>query len=159
VRSIRAERLPADVDGEFAVFPIGMRVNRSWKPHRWPPVALAMGRMLRELEADPAAGLLGVGSWTGRTSIPVQPRGSCEALEAYATDAARENRPAWAAFDRAIGSNGDVGIWHETDRARPGDFEGAEDNVPLFGLAEATPAVAATGRREFAPGRMAAVEP
>ena len=54
---VRAERLTAEVDGEFIVFLIGMRVNRPWKVHRWGPVALAMARMLRELEADPGRGL------------------------------------------------------------------------------------------------------
>jgi hypothetical protein len=153
---IRAERLTADVDGEFVVFLIGMRVNRLWKFWRWGPVALAMGRMLRELEADPAAGLLGVEPWFGRTTILVQYWRSFEALERYATDAAREHRPAWNAFNRAIGSNGDVGIWHETYRVRPGDYECVYNNMPLFGLAKATRAVPATGRRESAPGRMAA---
>jgi hypothetical protein len=152
---IRAERLTAEVDEPFVVFLIGMRVNRPWKPWRWAPVSLAMARMLRELEADPGAGLLGVEAWFGRTTIMVQYWRSFEALERYATDAAREHRPAWAAFNRAIGSNGDVGIWHETYQVRPGDYECVYNNMPLFGLAKATRAVPATGRRESAPGRMA----
>lgn len=152
---IRAERLTAEVDGEFVVFLIGMRVNRIWKLHRWLPVAIAMGRMLRELEADPGAGFLGVEPWFGRTTVMVQYWRSFEALERYATDPARVHRPAWTAFNRAIGSNGDVGIWHETYRVRPGDYECVYNNMPLFGLAKATRAVPATGRRETAPGRMA----
>ena len=152
---IRAERLTADVDGEFVVFLIGMRVNRLWKVHRWLPVALAMARMLRELEADPGAGFLGVEPWLGRTTLLVQYWRSFEALERYATDAARVHRPAWTTFNRVIGSNGDVGIWHETYRVRPGDYECVYNNMPLFGLAKATRAVPATGRRESAPGRMA----
>ena len=154
--AIRAERLTAEVDGEFVVFLIGMRFNRIWKPWRWLPVALAMGRMLRELEADPGAGFLGVEPWFGRTTLMLQYWRSFEALERYATDAAREHRPAWTALNRAVGSNGDVGIWHETYRVRPGDYECVYNNMPLFGLARATRAVPATGRRESAPGRMAA---
>ena len=154
--AIRAERLTAEVDGEFVVFLIGMRFNRIWKPWRWLPVALAMGRMLRELEADPGAGFLGVEPWFGRTTLMLQYWRSFEALERYATYAARAHRPAWTAFNRAIGSNGDVGIWHETYRARPGDYECVYNNMPLFGLAKATRAVPATGRRESAPGRMGA---
>jgi hypothetical protein len=153
---IRAERLTAEVDEEFVVFLIGMRFNRLWKLWRWGPVALAMTRMLRELEADPGAGFLGVESWFGRTTIALQYWRSFETLERYATDAARAHRPAWSAFNRAIGSNGDVGIWHETYRVRPGDYECVYNNMPLFGLAKATRAVPATGRRESAPGRMAA---
>ena len=152
---ICAERLTAEVDGEFVVFLIGMRVNRIWKLHRWLPVAIAMGRMLRELGTDPGAGFLGVEPWFGRTTVMVQYWRSFEALERYATDPARVHRPAWTAFNRAIGSNRDVGIWHETYRVRPGDYECVYNNMPLFGLAKATRAVPATGRRETAPGRMA----
>jgi hypothetical protein len=152
---IRAERLTAEVDSEFVVFLIGMRVNRPWKIHRWGPVALAMARMIRELEADPGAGFLGVEPWFGRTTIMLQYWRSFEALERYATDAARAHRPAWSAFNRAIGSNGDVGIWHETYRVRPGDYECVYNNMPVFGLAKAMRAVPARGLRESASGRMA----
>lgn len=53
------ERVTADIDGEFVVFRIGMRINTLWKVHKWVPVFLAMPRLLRELEADPDSGLLG----------------------------------------------------------------------------------------------------
>ena len=81
---------------------------------------------------------------------------SFEQLEAYATNRDHAHLPAWAEFNRRVGSNGDVGIWHETYRVRPGDFECVYNNMPAFGLAKATKLVPATGRREFAPGRMAA---
>ncbi len=152
---IRAERLTAETDGEFVVFLIGMRINKLWKLHKWIPVATAMTRMLRELGPDPSSGFLGAEGWAGRTFLILQYWRSFEQLEKYATDKAREHLPAWKAFNRAIGSNGDVGIWHETYRVRPGDYECVYNNMPLFGLAKATRAVPATGRREFAPGRLA----
>ncbi len=52
-----AQRMTADVEGEVVVFLIGMRINRFWKIHKWLPVALAMPRMMRTLEADPAVGV------------------------------------------------------------------------------------------------------
>ena len=152
---VLANRMTAEVDGEFVVFLIGMRINAFWKIHKWLPVALAMGRMLRELERDRASGFLAVEAWGVRAPVLVQYWRSFELLEEYAQDKAREHLPAWRAFNRAIGSNGDVGIWHETYRVRPGDYECVYNNMPLFGLARATRAVPATGRREFAPGRMA----
>ncbi len=151
---ILAERLTADAGGEFVVFVIGMRINKLWKVHKWLPVALAMGRMLRELEADRASGFLGVEAWGARSPVLVQYWRSFEQLDAYALDKARAHLPAWKSFNRAIGSNGDVGIWHETYRVRPGDYECVYNNMPLFGLAKATRAVPATGRRESAPGRL-----
>lgn len=155
---IRAERLTAQVEGEVVVFLIGMRINRLWKVHRWLPVVRAMRRMLRELEVDPESGFLGVEQWGGNPSVMVQYWRSFEHLERYATDRGREHLPAWKAFNRTVGGNGDVGIWHETYRVRPGDFECVYHNMPLFGLARATRAVPASGRRESAPGRMAAVD-
>ena len=153
---ILAERLTADAGGEFVVFVIGMRINKLWKVHKWLPVALAMGRMLRELEADRASGFLGAEAWGARSPVLVQYWRSFEQLDAYALDKARVHLPAWKSFNRAIGSNGDVGIWHETYRVRPGDYECVYNNMPLFGLARATRAVPATGRRESAPGRLSA---
>lgn len=153
---IRAERLTAETDGDFVVFLIGMRFNKPWKIHRWLPVVLAMGRMLRELGPDRASGFLHAESWVGRTILVAQYWRSFEQLEQYALDKSREHLPAWKAFNQAVGSNGDVGIWHETYRVRPGDYECVYNNMPLFGLAKATRAVPATGRRESAPGRMAA---
>ncbi len=157
MKNIRAERVTAEIDSEIIVFLIGMRINRLWNVHKWLPVIRAMGRMLREVKANSGSGFLGVEQWIGNPSIMVQYWRSFDHLENYATDKIQAHRPAWAAFNRVVGSNGDVGIWHETYRIRPGDYECVYTNMPLFGLAKATRAVPATGRREFAPGRMAAV--
>jgi len=151
---IRAERLAAEIQGEIVVFLIGTRINKPWKINKWLPVVLAMGRMQRELAQELPLGCLGSHNWFGRTTLLLQYWRSFEALEAYAVEKAREHLPAWKAFNLAVGSNGDVGIWHETYRVRPGDYESVYNNMPLFGLAAATRAVPATGHKEFAPGRM-----
>jgi hypothetical protein len=151
---ILAERVTAEIGDEVCVFLIGMRVNRFWKVHRWWPVASAMRRMLAELAKLPDSGFLGFESWVGNPSLFLQYWRSFEQLEAYATNRDLAHLPAWADFNRRIGSNGDVGIWHETYRVRPGDFECVYDNMPAFGLAKATKLVPASGRRESAPGRM-----
>jgi len=153
---IISERMTAEVDGEFVVFLIGMRINRFWKIHKWLPVAAAMPSMLRELAADRDSGFMGFHVWFGNPNLVVQYWRSFEHLERYAKDASRAHRPAWAAFNRAVANNGDVGIWHETYRVRPGDYECIYNNMPLFGLARATRQVSASGNRESAGGRMAA---
>jgi hypothetical protein len=154
---IIAERRTAQMDQDFVVFLIGMRVNKPLKVHRWLPVATAMSRMLRELEQLPAAGLLNYESWFGRTSIMVQYWRSFEALEQYAKQADFEHRPAWAEFNRKVSSNGDVGIWHETYTVSPGQFEVIYNNMPSFGLAKATTSIPATGARENAKKRLSAM--
>jgi len=154
--NIIAERMTAAIEDEVIVFLIGMRINRLWKVHKWWPIARAMPRMLRELAASPDSGFLGFHTWVGNPTLTLQYWRSFEHLERYAKDAARLHRPAWALFNRAVASNGDVGIWHETYRVRPGDFECVYNNMPRFGLAKATQCTPATGRRESASGRMAA---
>jgi len=151
---ILTARMTAEIEDEVVVFLIGMRINRPWKVHKWLPVARAMPRMLRELGASPDSGFLGYHQWLGNPTIALQYWRSFDHLERYAKDAARAHRPAWAAFNRAIASNGDVGIWHETYRVRSGDFECIYNNMPLFGLARATRAVPAEGQRQSAGGRI-----
>ncbi len=53
-------RMAAEVDGDFVVFLIGMRINKPWKAWAWLLVLLAMPRMLRELARHPELGCL----WT-----------------------------------------------------------------------------------------------
>lgn len=151
---IFAERMTARIDGEIVVFLIGMRINRLWKMHKWLPVARAMPRMLAELAAAPEHGFLGAERWFGNPTIMLQYWRSFEQLERYAKNRSAQHLPAWAAFNRAVGSGGDVGIWHETYRVGPGDYECIYNNMPLFGLAKATAALPASGRFESAGGRM-----
>lgn len=139
---------------ELAVFLIGFRINKLWKVHKWLPVARAMGRMLKELEAAKESGLRRVEAWPGRTSILVQYWDSYEAIQAYAVDKSKEHIPAWNDFNKAVGSNGDVGIWHETYRVHAGDFECVYNNMPPFGLAAAYDMIPAEGLYARAESRM-----
>jgi hypothetical protein len=56
---INAQRMTVEVEGDFVVLLIGMRINKPWKVHKWLPVFLAMPRMLKELKNRPESGLLG----------------------------------------------------------------------------------------------------
>ncbi len=149
------DRVTAVVDGDFVVFLIGMRINYWRKPAAWLPVVRAMPRMLAELKREPALGLLDAGAYfSGRNLFTIQYWRSFEALHAYAHAADRVHRPAWAAFNRAVGSGGDVGIWHETYLVRAGEYETVYNNMPPFGLARAGTAVPARDRRSSAKGRL-----
>lgn len=130
-------RMTADADGEFVVFLIGMRVNKWWKVHKWLPVFIAMPRMLRELSAHPDSGFMGSETSPVPTII-VQYWRSYKHLEAYARNRDQRHWPAWVAFNKRIANNGDVGIWHETYRIGPGQWETLYANMPSFGLGRAT---------------------
>jgi hypothetical protein len=150
------DRMCAQIDGEAVVFLIGMRVNKPWKLHKWIPAALAMPRMLKELERNPQLGFLGSHMWFSRNVMVLQYWRSIEDLQAYAKNRDRAHLPAWAAFNKAVGKSGDVGVWHETYRIRAGDYETIYVNMPPFGLGKATKTVTASGRRESASDRIKA---
>ena len=152
---IHSERMTARMEGEFAVFLIGMRINRPLAVHRWGPVAAAMPRMLRELYTTPSLGLLHHEMWFSRTVILVQYWRSLEALLAYAKAKDSAHLPAWQAFNRAIGTDGSVGIWHETYLVRAGSYENVYVNMPAFGLGKAGALVPAKAGLQSAEGRLA----
>ena len=131
-------RMSAHVEGDFVVFLIGMRINKWWKVHRWLPVAAAMGPMLAALVKHPDLGLMGFRTMLGaRGPIVVQYWRSAEHLEAFARDAGNPHLAAWRRFNRQIGANGDVGIWHETYVVPAGSYEAVYVNMPRVGLAAA----------------------
>lgn len=148
------QRIAAQIEGDFVIFLIGARVNRWWKIPQLIRVGRAMGRMLKELSQQPEMGLMHVESWTGRTTILVQYWRSFDHLHAYARARDAEHLPAWAEFNRTIGSNGDVGIWHETYLIKAGQYEAIYNNMPEFGLAKAAGWVPAAGKKGTAQGRL-----
>ncbi len=148
-------RYTAQVEGPFVVFLIGMRVNRLWAVHKWMPVARAMGPMLRQLLAQRDMGLLHAESllyWRG--VVLVQYWRSFEHLEQFARSPAATHLEAWKQFNRAVGADGSVGIWHETYVVQAGQYETVYGNMPRRGLACAGEHLPATGRRETAKRRL-----
>jgi hypothetical protein len=148
-------RVTAEIEGDFVVFLIGMRINRFWKPWKWLPVFFAMPKMLKELERQPESGFLGAGQYFGSPRRPmlVQYWRSFEHLESYARSKEATHWPAWVAFNRRIGSGGDVGIWHETYLVPAGGYECVYNNMPPVGLGAVTERVPAAGRKATAASR------
>lgn len=148
------QRMTAIIDKPVVVFLIGMRINSPLKIHKWWPVAAAMSKMLRELGADPTSGYRSGEMWFGRTTIMVQYWESFDALESYAKNRAQAHLPAWAEFNRLVGNNGDVGIWHETYEVTPGSYECIYHNMPRFGLGKVGKLVEAVNQYAGARGRL-----
>ncbi len=148
-----AERVSATPDGEVVVFLIGMRVNRWWKPHKWIPPMVAMVRMLRQLYTLPAdeTGCLGI--LRSSPSLTVVYWRSFEDLEAFAH--AAPHRPAWTAFNKAVGkSRDDVGIWHESYLVKEGCHESLYSGMPPHGLGKAVGTTPALGQMATARKRL-----
>ncbi|MEO6996644.1 MAG: DUF4188 domain-containing protein [Terracoccus sp.] len=147
-----------DHDGDLAVFLIGLRVGRPWRPDLWIPTVAAMAPMISELYAAKAAAERGAGPHPGflshRTLVGlggptlVQYWRSADDIYAYAHDPSRAHRPAWLEFyRRGRGSAGAVGIWHETYAIAAGAAESLYLDMPTTGLGAAFGTRESLGRR------------
>lgn len=148
-------RYTAQTDEPFAVFLIGMRINNLFALRRWLPVAKAMPPMIAELKRHSELGLLHVETavyWRG--VINIQYWRSFEHLHAFAHLRDNLHLPAWAEFNRRVGGDGSVGIWHETYTVARGHYECIYTNMPRFGLAAAAAHVPITGPLDNARSRI-----
>src|ERR1700752_2154227 len=100
-------RMSAEIEGDFVVFLIGMRINKPWKVHKWLPVLLAMPKMLKELAKHPESGFLG---HIFSPVVIVQYWRSFDHLEKYARSHDQLHWPEWVAFNKRMAkSRDDVG--------------------------------------------------
>lgn len=152
---VMAGRFTAQIDESFVVFMIGMRVNNFLAFSKWVPTAQAMGPMLQTLYTSPEKGFLGGETFVYWPGIAIlQYWRSFEDLERFARAKEDPHLSAWRRFNKAIGTDGSVGIWHETYMVEAGRYEAIYGNMPVFGLASATKHVPVVGKRETARRRL-----
>ena len=151
---INKKRITARFDGDFVVFLIGMRINKPFKVHKWLPVVTAMPRMINELVRQPDLGFIHAEMWFSRTTIMVQYWRSMDQLLSYARNREAEHLPAWQSFNKVVGTDGSVGIWHETYAVSPGNYENIYVNMPPFGLGKVGSIQPATGGMQSAATRL-----
>jgi Domain of unknown function (DUF4188) len=150
-------RFSAEIEESFVVFLIGMRVNNIWAVNKWVPTAQAMGPMLNALDRYPEKGFLGKETFFRLSPIEVvliTYWKSFEHLEYFARNADDPHLEPWRAFNKSIGNDGSVGIWHETYLVGAGQSESIYVNMPIFGLAAATHHVPSSGKKETARRRL-----
>jgi hypothetical protein len=137
-----ADRFTAEIDHPFVVFLIGMRVNEFWAFNKWRWVASQMPPMIEQLYTyGEKKGFLGSESFFRLfplTTMMMTYWRSFEDLERFARSKDDPHLGAWQEFYRRVGTDGSVGIWHETYQIEPGRYEAVYANMPLFGLAKAT---------------------
>jgi len=124
-------RFTAQTDEAFVVFMIGMRVNNFFAFRKWIPTAIAMGPMLRTLFQHPEKGMLGAQTffyWPGIALVEYWR--SFDELEKFARDKDDPHLGAWRRFNKHIGSDGSVGIFHETFH---GSLSGKDAFPPAHG--------------------------
>lgn len=152
---VMSGRFTAETNEPFVVFLIGMRINKIFAVNKWVPTAMAMTPMLRTLYEHPDKGFLGGESflyWRGVGLI--QYWRSFEDLERFARSPEEPHLKAWQRFNRVVGTDGSVGIWHETYLINPGNYKAIYGNMPIFGLAAATKHISVTERKESARRRV-----
>ena len=148
----------ADLDGDFVVFLIGMRVNKPWAVRRWWPTFMAMRPMVKELEARPDLGLMHAElGWLGGPFVAQYWR-SFEQLDAYARDKDHLHLPAWKEYNRAARASNAVGIWHETYKVHADEYEVIYGNMPRKGLAFAGEHAPVARKGQSAARRIGATE-
>ncbi|GAK40916.1 DUF4188 domain-containing protein [Paenibacillus urinalis] len=146
-------RYTAEMEGPFVVFIIGMRINRLLAFHKWVPVAKAMGPMIKELYQNPEIGFMSTEFfWNWRGITLLQYWRTYDQLEKYARGGT--HLVEWKKFNQSVGTNGTVGIYHETYMIQPGQYECIYGNMPKFGLAKAGTHMPAVGRMETSRRRM-----
>ena len=108
---IHAERMAAELDGDFVVFLIGARLNKWWQLRDMMWFSKTMPKMLRELSDLPSEDTGFLGYQQLGMLINVQYWRSFDHLEAYARSKDREHFPEWIEFNRRYKKRrGDVGI-------------------------------------------------
>ncbi|MET3728281.1 hypothetical protein ABID52_001862 [Fictibacillus halophilus] len=150
---IHKGRYVAEVKGDFVVFVIGMRVNKIFSFTKWITVFKAMGPMIRELYQNPEIGFLHTEfhfSWRRVTLI--QYWKSFDQLEAYAHG--QTHLVAWKAFNKNIGNDGSVGVFHESYNIVNHGAEAIYNNMPTTGLGKAFSVASVTKETQSARERM-----
>ncbi|MCI4066480.1 DUF4188 domain-containing protein [Micromonospora sp. R77] len=149
--------MTAEIEGDFAVFITGMRINRYWKIHKWYPNFRDMRKILMALfsNQEEYGALCAHHAWTKRGPILIGYFRSVEQLEKFANDPNQPHAEVWARYFKRMKGNGDVGVWHETFVVRSGEYESVYVYMPPTGLAMGTSHVPVERRGDLAADRRA----
>ena len=145
-------RYAADVEGDFVVFLIGMRINKPWNVRGWWHTFATMRPMIKELEANPELGLISAHlAWSAaRPSSSTGAR--YEHLDRYARNADKRHLPAWKKWNQASrGVRRGRHLARDLQGARAAEYEVVYGNMPRLGLASRRGARAGHRRRAARP--------
>jgi hypothetical protein len=136
---INQGRWTASIEGDFVVFIIGARLQKT-RPLRslrdLGEFQRGMRAMVAYLTEHPEKGMLGHQTF-GPTTL-VQYWRSFDHLERFAQGEDDPHLATWRAYWKRVGRSTRTGIWHETFLVRAGEYEAIYGNMPPFGLGKAT---------------------
>src|SRR5260221_3876496 len=130
-----ADRFTTRTDDSFVVFLIGMQVNKFFAFRKWLSVAQAMPRMMAVLQAHPEKGFLHgevFFRFAPLNVIMVSYWRSFEDLERFARSKDDPHLAPWQRFMREIGTDGSVGIYHETYPIAAANRDAGDLHLALF---------------------------
>ncbi|WP_099159089.1 DUF4188 domain-containing protein [Virgibacillus ndiopensis] len=153
-KQIYTGRYTTENDEDIVVFLIGMRINRRFAVHKWLPVFTAMPPMIKELYTNKEElGFLSMENYFGfKTTVMIQYWRRAEDLLAYAKG--EKHLTAWKDFNKKVGNNNAVGVYHETYNLKKGNYESLYGNMPLYGLGKAMKHIPITPERISARKRL-----
>lgn len=149
-------RMMADIEGEFLVFVVELRIHQLWRFWRWYPVVTAMGRMLTELMEKPEFGLLNFEYWFAfRRQLFLMYWRSYEHMHDWVLDKDATHIPGWKLLNQLMkDSPNTLGFWHESYVVHPYEYEAFYRNVPVVGLGQAGALIPLKGRATTAAARL-----
>lgn len=149
-------RLMADIEGEFLVFVVELRIYQWWRFWKWLPVVRAMGGMLTELMKKPELGLLNFEYWFAfRRQVFLMYWRSYEHMHDWVLDKGATHMAGWKMLNQLMKDSPKVlGFWHESYVIQPHQYEAFYRNVPTVGLGQAGTLVPLQGRATTAAARL-----
>jgi len=153
-----ATRMMADIEGEFLVFVVELRVYQLWRFWKWYPTVKAMGAMLTELMKTPEFGLLSFEYWFAfRRQLFLMYWRSYEHMHDWVLNKDATHIAGWKMLNQLMKESPNVlGFWHESYVVQPDQFEAFYRNVPAVGLGQAGTLVPLEGRATTAAARLRA---
>lgn len=154
---VLAGRYTAQIEGDFVVFLIGSQLNTMRALNKFRRIGNQMGEMLTVLNSNPAKGFLGGENFYRFfpfTTALISYWRSFEDLEHFSRSKDEPHASAWSEYNRLIGSDGTIGVWHETYLVPAQSYECVYANMPAFGLGKATTIAPVSGRSHTARKRL-----
>lgn len=149
-------RMLADMEGEFLVFVVELRIYQLLRFWKWYPIVTAMGQMLRELMQKPEYGLLNFEYWFAfRRQLFLMYWRSYEHMHDWVLDKDATHIAGWKMLNQLMKeSPGVLGFWHESIVVQPDQYEAFYRNVPSVGLGRAATLVPLEGRATTSAARL-----